>query len=410
MIAKKASYQYSFALILSLIIGCELIPQCIFAQYDSLNYESQNRTFLVHLPPGYIELDSSLPLILAFHGGFGDAYNMEKMSGLSRKSDTTKNKFIVVYPEGVRNSINKCTWNAGGCCGFAQEHNVDDVGFISILIDTLIERYKINKNKIYASGMSNGGMLCYRLAAELSHKVAAIAPVACSMVLKENWNPVRPIPIIHFHSYLDESIPYYGGIGNGASRHYNPPIDSVLTTWSELNGCVHLSDTLFHETGEYLLREWDKCENESNILCYVTYDGGHSWPGGQKGRMFADPPSRKINASDLMWEFFQQHELSVSTSANSREQNKTHKQFSLHNYPNPFNNFTNIKYVLPTETDVNINIIDIRGRIIQNIVRKQQSAGEYSILFHADKLASGLYFIHFRTHSESFTKKLILLE
>ena len=104
--------------------------------------------------------------------------------------------------------------------------------------------------------MSNGAMLCYRLAAELSHKIAAIAPVAGSMVLKETWSLEKPVPIIHFHSYLDESIPYYGGVGNGVSKHYNPPTDSVLNVWSAINGCTHISDTLYHEAGEYLLREW----------------------------------------------------------------------------------------------------------------------------------------------------------
>jgi len=407
---KQHSDQCHVIMILILILVSGLIPQKTLAQYDSLYYDGLNRTYLVHLPIGYNDLEPAHPLILAFHGGYGDAYNMETMSGLSEKADTTKNKFIVVYPEGARNSISKSTWNAGGCCGYAQRQNIDDVGFVSVLIDTLLNRYNINENKIYATGMSNGAMLCYRLAAELSHKVAAIAPVAGSMVLKETWNPERPVPIIHFHSYLDESIPYYGGIGNGVSKHYNPPIDSVFTIWSALNGCVPFSDTLYHEPGEYLLREWGSCENETNIVCYVTYDGGHSWPSGRKGHLLADPPSRKINASDLMWEFFQKHELSVSSSVTSGKYNKTHKQFSLHNYPNPFNNFTNIQYVLPTETDVNISIIDIRGRIVQNIVKKEQSGGEYSFVFHAENFSSGLYFIHVQTNFARFTTKMILLE
>jgi len=419
MKGKQASYKHSLIFILFLIFGCGLIPQQIFAQYDSLYFDGRYRTFLTHLPPDYGQQDSAYSLILALHGGFGDAYNMEKMSGLSQKADTATNKFIIVYPEGVRNSIGKRTWNAGGCCGFAQDHNIDDVGFISLLIDTLIERYQINKNKVYATGMSNGGMLCYRLAAELSHKVAAIAPVACSMVLKETWNPDRPVPIIHFHSYLDESIPYYGGVGNGVSKHHNPPIDSVLTVWSALNGCVLLSDTLYHEPGEYLLRDWDGCENKANIQCYVTYDGGHSWPGGRKGRLFADPPSRKINASDLMWEFFQLHSLPNTTSVVLAEK-RSHKNFSLYqNYPNPFNPETTIEFGLPKPGNVELTIYDINGNLVRRLVSEEKRAGNHWVKWdgrdeNQNQVSSGVYLYQLKVGDSVIdfrqTNKMILMK
>ena len=332
------------------------------------------------------------------------------MSGLSQKADTVKNKFIVVYTEGIKNSLGIRSWNAGECCGFAQKHNIDDVGFISILIDTLLKRHKINKNKIYTSGMSNGGMLCFRLAAELSHKIAAIAPVASSMVLQETWNPDRPVPIIHFHSYLDESIPYYGGIGNGVSKHYNPPIDSVLTVWSAINGCSQLSDTLYHEPGEYLLREWGGCENNATIQSYVTYDGGHSWPGGRKGYLLADPPSRKINASDLMWEFFQLHPFANTNSAVETEKRSLTNFCLFQNYPNPFNPKTTIRFDVKARVRAVLKIYDILGRQVKILVNTFYDAGQQEVVFDATRFVSGLYFYKIEMGEFQATKKMLLLK
>ncbi|NOZ61068.1 MAG: T9SS type A sorting domain-containing protein [Calditrichaeota bacterium] len=395
---------------LFLLVFCAIQPIQSIAQYDSLFYDDHYRTFLTHLPPDYNQNDSTYSLILALHGGLGDAFNMENQSRLSQKTDTAKIKFIVVYPEGVKNLIGKRTWNAGGCCGYARDHNIDDVGFISLLIDTLIGRYRINTNKIYATGMSNGGMLCYRLAAEISNKIAAIAPVASTMVLREAISPQRAVPIIHFHSFLDENIPYYGGVGSGVSRHYNPPVDSVLSVWANLNNCNVQSDTLYHEVGEYLLREWRDCKDETRILCYVTYDGGHSWPGGKRGFIFGDPPSKKINATDLMWEFFQKYEIPSSTNVLEQKKKTIITDFALRIYPNPFNDFATVKLMIPRSGDVRLNIFNMRGKIVKILEMKGQKSGEYSFLFNATGLASGIYFVQVQTNSISFTKKMILLE
>ena len=176
-----------------------LMTSGIFAQYDSIPYDGDYRTYLLHLPSGYTGI-SDLPLIVAMHGGFGNAYNMETISELSIKADAEH--FIVVYPEGVKGGfLNASSWNAGWCCGFASSSNVDDVGFIDSFLNTLIGDYSIDTNRIYATGMSNGGFMSYRLACELSDRIAAIAPVECSMTMT-SCTPNRVVPIIHFHSYL----------------------------------------------------------------------------------------------------------------------------------------------------------------------------------------------------------------
>jgi polyhydroxybutyrate depolymerase len=276
----------------------------IHAQYDSIFFDNYHRTYLVHLPTGYSGT-ADLPLIIAMHGGFGNAYNMQDQSQLSVKADSEN--FIVVYPEGVEGGVlGISSWNAGWCCGWASNNNIDDVGFIDALLDSLINDFAIDTNRIYATGMSNGGFMAYRLACELSDRIAAVAPVAASMSVT-NCNPQRPVPVISFHSYSDTNVPYDGGVGSGTSDHYNPPQDSVLNAWSDMNACSITNDTIVNDS-QFMHRKWSGCNGGNDIEQYVTQDGGHSWPGG-KQTVLGDPVSNFINANDLMWTFFQQYSL-----------------------------------------------------------------------------------------------------
>ena len=216
------------------VILCFLFSSLfVNAQYDSIQVDQEARTYLLHLPEGF-SADSTYPLLVAMHGGFGSAQQMESSTQLSEKAD--EEGFIVVYPEGSEGFLNIRTWNAGGCCGYSQDNDIDDVGFINALLDSLIADHPIDENRIYATGMSNGGMMAYRLACELSDRIAAIAPVAATMVYTD-CAMENDIPVIHFHSYLDSNVPYDGGIGDGFSDHYNPPLDSVLNAWADFSAC-----------------------------------------------------------------------------------------------------------------------------------------------------------------------------
>jgi|TARA_B100001964_G_C14155868_1_gene564253 polyhydroxybutyrate depolymerase len=325
-----------------------LMTSGIFAQYDSIPYDGDYRTYLLHLPSGYTGI-SDLPLIVAMHGGFGNAYNMETISELSIKADAEH--FIVVYPEGVKGGfLNASSWNAGWCCGFASSSNVDDVGFIDSLLNTLIGDYSIDTNRIYATGMSNGGFMSYRLACELSDRIAAIAPVECSMTMT-SCTPNRVVPIIHFHSYLDTHIPYDGGIGSGPSNHYNPPIDSVLNVWASNNSCGILNDTIINNA-QYTLTKWTDCDCETEIHCYITQDGGHSWPGVGG--------SAYINATDLMWTFFQQYSLDCNPTFIANE-NRQESKIKI--YPNPTNNIIKIQPYINWK-NIKISVFSPQGQEI----------------------------------------------
>ena len=353
-------------IILTILLGSEIS----YAQYDSIPFGGYERTYLVHLPTSYAGT-TDLPLVVAMHGGAGNAYNMESISELSIKADAEN--FIVVYPEGVKGGfLNISSWNAGWCCGFASSSNVDDTGFIDSLLNTLIEQYSIDTNRIYATGMSNGGFMSYRLACELSNRIAAVAPVECSMTMM-NCNPSHPVPIIHFHSYLDTNIPYDGGIGSGPSNHYNPPIDSVMNVWATTNSCDTLNDTIINNV-QYTLTKWTGCDCGYEIHYYITQDGGHSWPG-VGGSVF-------INATDLMWDFFLQYSLNCDTITAINE--SIFRINSIMVFPNPTNGqlkiYSEIKY-----HKLEISIYTILGKNVL-IVKNQPELDIRS-------LATGTYFL-----------------
>jgi len=274
---------------------------------ESITIDGIPRTYTINLPPNYYDA-TGFSLVVAMHGGGGSAEQFESTSLLTTKADAAK--FIVVYPEGVQSDglLKARTWNAGSCCDYAVEKNINDVKFISELITTLLSKYSINPKKVYATGHSNGGMMSYRLACELSGKIAAIAVSGCTLMVTQPCNPSHPVPILHMHSLLDENVPYMGGIGVGPSKAYNHPVDSGLNVWSTINACSNKAQVVEDNAG-YKLTEWTNCNNAVTIQWYMTKDGGHAWPGGLPGSAMGDTPSTAISANELLWAFFQQYQL-----------------------------------------------------------------------------------------------------
>ena len=174
----------------------------------------QKRTYLVHVPKGY-DPKKPTPVVLALHGAAMNGPMMVWFSGLNKKSDEAG--FIVVYPSGTGTGP-FLTWNAGGFKGKMAEGKADDVAFIGKLLDDLGTVVKVDEKRVYACGMSNGGMMCYRLAAELSDRIAAIAPVAGTIAIEES-KPKRPVPVIHFHGTKDTLVPFEMAKGKDAGVH-----------------------------------------------------------------------------------------------------------------------------------------------------------------------------------------------
>jgi polyhydroxybutyrate depolymerase len=281
--------------------------------YDTTGFfthDGETRTYRVHLPTSYYDTDNKLPLVLGLHGGGGSGEQFETQTELSSKSDAAG--FIIVYPDGLTNpnATRVRTWNAGKCCGAnASTLNTDDVGFISKLIDKITTDYRVDSKKIYATGHSNGAMMCYRLANELSTKLAAIAPNAGNFQMKSAYAPTRNVPVIHINSKLDMNVKYAGGMTEGPGGQYNPPVDSCLNVIAGLAGCAVSKGVVKSET-LYTEYAWSDCTPGTfEVLLYLTEDGGHAWPGGNKGSAFADDPSQAFVNNDIIWDFFQKYSL-----------------------------------------------------------------------------------------------------
>jgi polyhydroxybutyrate depolymerase len=192
-----------------------------------LRQGGRERSYILHVPKD--ALTSPWPVVINFHGGGSSAAGQQAYSRMDAVAD--RQGFLVVYPNGTgRIADLLLTWNAGACCGYALDNKVDDVGFVRAVIDDLETHASIDRARIYATGLSNGAMMSYRLAAEAPDLIAAIAPVAGALAFP--FEPKRPIPILHIHSVDDTRALYQGGLGPPYPltniRVHHPPVEKLL--------------------------------------------------------------------------------------------------------------------------------------------------------------------------------------
>jgi polyhydroxybutyrate depolymerase len=271
---------------------------------QTLMHDGIERSYVVRLPGGLAQHDGLVPLVLVLHGGGGNAGYAERMTGFTETAE--KEGFIVVYPEGTGRFRKKhLTWNAGHCCGIAMERRADDVGFIGALIDKLLVDYPVDPKRIYATGMSNGGMMTHRLGIELSNRLAAIVPVVATLFGDER-KPPHPVSALMINGMLDKSVPYEGGPPGGrfsSAWDGTPtrPAQAQAEFWAAADGCTGDPDRI--DGGGYILSRY-QCPAGRAVEMYLLKDSGHAWPGGQRGSRLGDEPGTALNATDLIWTFF----------------------------------------------------------------------------------------------------------
>lgn len=265
----------------------------------SLVFAGVEREYILHIPPGY-DNSQPIPLVIAFHGVGLDADEMIRISGFSSQADASG--FIVVYPNGTGTTK---SWNGGHCCGVAARDNVDDVGFVRALIGDLSTTINIDPKRVYATGFSNGAILTYRLACELSDLLAAVGPVSATQVLEDMQacQPGRPVPLIHFHGTADDANPYDGGTSLGGFQFI--PVDTAIQFWVDFNGCPAQPQST--ETGSIRHDVYAPCGSGSTVELYTIASGKHAWPGGEAVNQVMGEPNMEISATALMWEFFNSH-------------------------------------------------------------------------------------------------------
>ncbi len=268
----------------------------------------RTRSYRLHRPPPSIST-GPLPLVVVLHGGFGSGAQAEQAYGWDALAD--RHGFVVAYPDGVGRS-----WNAGWCCGPARDQDVDDVGFIEAVIEEVSAGFppgspaegRIDQQRVYATGVSNGAMLAYRLACELPGRLAAIGPVAGTMVC-ECPRPA-PVSILHIHGLEDRNIPFAGGVGPRAlERRPRPSVPSVIEYWRRGAGC-----------GPARVSESHPVRTETAVgpggieVALITLAGvGHVWPGSQppppsvSAMLGLDAPSDALDTTGALWSFFAAH-------------------------------------------------------------------------------------------------------
>ncbi|MEK6959090.1 MAG: PHB depolymerase family esterase [archaeon] len=267
--------------------------------------DGRERTYIGHIPEG-MNVDDNYPLVVVFHGGGGNAENATRMSEMSAKAD--KEGFIVIYPNGTSAGLtNLLTWNAWTCCGYANDNNIDDVKFVKELIAQIKDIYNIDTKRIYATGLSNGAFLSYKLACEMSDTFAAVAPVAGS--LTGTCNPTDPVSILIFHGTDDQLVPYSGGVGTASAdvREPDQPVSFAVNFWVSRNQCTTTPGV--EQFGSIKAETYSACLNSTEVKAYTIYGGGHAWPGGKEGIQNGnvDKPTAEISATDIIWEFFSKH-------------------------------------------------------------------------------------------------------
>jgi polyhydroxybutyrate depolymerase len=274
-----------------------------------MHFGDRDRTYRIHVPA---LLGTRVALVVALHGGGGTAAATVKMTGFDAEAD--RERFIVIYPNGtdhprpLMNLVGKpgfLTWNAGNCCGYALENHVDDVGFIRAAVKQVENRYPIDPKRIYATGISNGGMMAYTMACEASDMFAAVGIVS-GIIADPSCKPSQPVSVIHFHGSADQNIPINGGVGSKAFiKDKRPPVQDSIDFWVQADGC----NTKPQESNAPGLdiKSYDGCRANTAVIYYIIQDGGHSWPGGDRLSALLDPPSQAISATDVMWRFFAAH-------------------------------------------------------------------------------------------------------
>ena len=273
-----------------------------------LKHDGIERAYMVHIPPGY-RAGTPTPVVFAFHGGGG---NMELQAGdsygLVAKSDSAG--FIAVFPNGYSRfpGGKLATWNAGACCATARDENIDDVGFVRAILARLQSQLTVEPKRVYATGMSNGGMLSHRLACEMADTFRAIAPVAGTDNTLQ-CNPGRPISVLHIHAKDDDHVLFNGGAGDAAFRDTSKvanfvSVPETVQRWAQRDQCTGNPTRVLTVPGAYC-DAYQSCAGGSQVQLCVTETGGHSWPGGKKPRAGKAEVSQAISANDVMWTFFQ---------------------------------------------------------------------------------------------------------
>lgn len=280
-------------------------------------HQGRTRIAHVYVPPGH-DKKVAVPLVIALHGGGGEGLKFDRSTKGQMRREANARGWLVVYPEGVARG-----WNDGRKLVTGRDRQrigVDDVGFLSKLIDHLHVSHGVDPSRVYATGISNGGFMSLRLGIELGAKIAAIAPVTANLQrVHVRAKPTHPMPVLILNGTEDPLVPYRGGHVRvlGQNRGAILSTDATVAWWCKHNGCAstfthrvlpdkrRLDGTRVHVT---------RFDGKAPVVLYRIQGGGHTWPGGQQylPRFMIGRVTRDIDGARVIFDFFARHRRAAS--------------------------------------------------------------------------------------------------
>lgn len=365
--------------IISVLVFCMFFEGFIIAQNFSFTFDGMTRNYKVHLPPTY-NPSLTYSLVLNLHGYTSSAAAQEVYSSFNVIADTAN--IIVVYPDGVANA-----WNSGWSNPYFS--GVDDVGFLSALIDTMLSNYSINSCRVYSIGMSNGGFMSHRLACELENKIAAIAGVTGMLADSTAFycQTTRAVPIMQIQGNADPVVNF-----NGSAFAYRS-YDNMITWWYNHNGCssspvvfsypnINLIDNSTAELSVY-----DQCNGNSKIYALKILNGGHTWPGASIDVPSNGNTNRDIHASNEIWKFLSQFDCNSGVVGVEEE---VIKKNEINLFPNPSSSIITFNKQV-----FKVNVYSVAGVLVKtfsNIIEINVSSWKKGMYFFEITSPSGIVY------------------
>ena len=341
----------------------------------SLTHDGINREYIMYIPESYNE-DVAAPLVFNFHGYGSNAGQQAFYGDFKAIADTAG--FIVVHPEGTMHN-GSTHFNVGG---FTLGSTADDVGFTEAMIEKISDERNIDSERIYSTGMSNGGFMSFLLACQLSDKIAAVASVTGSMSpgMFDNCDPKHPTPVLQIHGTDDNVVPYSGAI-------WTKSIDDVVDYWVDFNNCdptpqtIEIPNTnlIDGSTVEHII--YDTGDAGSTTEHYKVTGGGHTWPGAV---LPLPGTNQDFNASLEIWKFFARYDINGLRTTTSTNQLNSYSNLSF--FPNPTSTVINVE--LDEIKNSNFQILNLTG---QSVLTGVINTNSHQI--DVSHLPEGVYFL-----------------
>ncbi|HPF12344.1 MAG TPA: PHB depolymerase family esterase [Flavobacteriaceae bacterium] len=293
---------------------CLLSLQVLYAGTlveQKLNWQGFERGYLLYVPDSY-NPQIPAPLLFDLHGGGGTAANTIKLTfgGFNKLAD--KHGFLVVYPNGLGKQ-----WNDGRVDILKEQfQDVDDVGFILEIVSRIKKAYSINSQRIFTTGMSNGGFMSTRLLCDAADvfRAGAIVTATISEAYFPECHPSQPVGVLVMNGTEDPLVPYEGGPIKvlRKTRGIVLSTDAFMAFWAEQNGCeisgaaVQLPNTAPYDGTTTQVTTYENCSEGGALTLYSVNGGGHTWPGGKQylGRRVIGKTARDFDACEVIWAFF----------------------------------------------------------------------------------------------------------